>query len=719
MPHARPSRDFLIALAAVLAAPVAAGALVWLQGTPQERDAWALLLEHHPSSVITTATLLLASLGFALRWVFVRYIEPMRTLVEEVELIGTANPGYRLSLGDQGDIARLAGVINAAAERLEQAQATLDERIKEANAGLEKERTSLAALIQWVSEGVLLCTGEGQIQLYNRRAKELLTAPPAARQTSAQTAAHVGLGRSVFPLIDRSLLLHALDNATQATQRDGPNAATAFVTAGGSGELLRVHLAAIRDQKGSVAGFVLLLNDITERAQLEAQREAILHALSEGLRQSLAPLRTAVETLEAFPAMDIDRQNRLVSIIRQETLSLSETFARTIRQEQELAHRHWRLEKIRGSVLLTSFKRRAEQTLDVDITVEEPETDLWLAVDAQALLQVFLHLTEEMKRATGLTAFRSRSLRRETFIAIDLIWKGPPVPPGTLAVWETHPIASGEPGVYPTIQEVLERHGATAWVEAAPGEAESFLRLLLPEAQALGSDALRWSVSASASGRPEFFDFDLFASAAGHADLEAAMLKDLTYTAFDTETTGLDPANGDEIISIGAVRIVNGRLLQGEIFNQLVDPRRPIAHESFLIHGIETHMVRGKPTIESVLPALYAFASGTVLVAHNGAFDMRFFQLKEKTTGVRFTAPVLDTLLLSAVVHPHQEDQSLEEIASRLGVPLTGRHTALGDAIITGEVFLKLLVLMKKRGIVTLGGALSASKKTFFSRIRY
>ena len=188
---------------------------------------------------------------------------------------------------------------------------------------------------------------------------------------------------------------------------------------------------------------------------------------------------------------------------------------------------------------------------------------------------------------------------------------------------------------------------------------------------------------------------------------------------FDTETTGLDPSGGDEIIQIGAVRAINGRLLRQEVIDQIIDPRIPLKPEGIPIHGITEDMVRGQPTIDVVLPVFHEFCADTVLVAHNAAFDMRFLQIKEVTTGLRFDQPVLDTLLLSAVIHPNQETHKLEIIAERLGINVIGRHTALGDAFVTGEIFLKMIPLLADMGILTLRQALAAAEKTYFARVKY
>jgi len=220
------------------------------------------------------------------------------------------------------------------------------------------------------------------------------------------------------------------------------------------------------------------------------------------------------------------------------------------------------------------------------------------------------------------------------------------------------------------------------------------------------------------SSRPEFYDFDLFNRPEASPDLQEYFLTNITYTVFDTETTGLDPRT-DEIISIGAVRIVNNRLLRDDVFNTLVDPKRDVGVESIKVHGIQPEMLQGQPPIEVALSYFKRFSENTVLIGHNAAFDMRMIQIKEPVTGIRFTQPVLDTMFLSAVLHPAHRYHSLEAIAERLGLCIKGRHTAVGDATATAEIFLKFVPLLARKNILTLKDAILASQKTDYARIRY
>lgn len=252
----------------------------------------------------------------------------------------------------------------------------------------------------------------------------------------------------------------------------------------------------------------------------------------------------------------------------------------------------------------------------------------------------------------------------------------------------------------------------------AADEAVNPAGLEIDEQPKVENHPLRDVLVPASGSRPVFYEFDLFHNRASD-ELGEEPLHRLTYVAFDTETTGLEPTRGDEIIQLGAVRIVNGKIIPGEIIDQLIDPQRSIPEASMAIHGITPKMVANQPTIGQVLPHFHRFAEGAVLVAHNAAFDMRCLQLKETQAGVKFDNPVLDTLLLSSIIHPHQQSHSLDELAARLNLTNIGRHTALGDAIVTAEVLLKMIPLLNARGIMTLNDAMQASTRSPYARVNY
>ncbi|MHA1166105.1 MAG: exonuclease domain-containing protein [Alphaproteobacteria bacterium] len=209
--------------------------------------------------------------------------------------------------------------------------------------------------------------------------------------------------------------------------------------------------------------------------------------------------------------------------------------------------------------------------------------------------------------------------------------------------------------------------------------------------------------------RPEFYDFDLFKRQPDRK-LTDIPINELRCVVFDTETTGLEPSNGDELISIGAVRVVNSRILRSETFEQLINPGRKIPKSSTRFHGLTDKDVKGKPDAKTALPRFHRFCGRAVLVAHNAAFDMKFLELKEKASGVSFQNPVLDVLLLSAYLHDHVSDHSMNATAERLGVEISGRHTALGDAETTAAIYLAMLGPLATRGVLTLGDALKVSR---------
>ncbi|TAN47782.1 MAG: 3'-5' exonuclease [Betaproteobacteria bacterium] len=413
------------------------------------------------------------------------------------------------------------------------------------------------------------------------------------------------------------------------------------------------------------------------------------------------------------------RRERFVAIVAEESRSLSQKLNEALREYADALKANLSLEDIRATDLLGVARQRIESSLGVAVEQEAIDEELWIRVDSFAVVQALAFLAGRLHEDYAVRRLRFSARAAGRHAELDLGWEGVIVASDALSLWEVEPMQIGAEQTPLTLRDVLERHGGEVWHHTAGpgGQRSARFRFLLPAGEA-GAAPARAAV-APAESRPEYYDFDLFRLSDAALALQERRLATLAFTVFDTETTGLEPSAGDEIISIGAVRVVNGRMLKNEVFEQLVNPRRPLSRESVRVHGIGPEALAGQPTVEQVLPAFHRFCEDTVLVAHNAAFDMRFLELKEAASGVRFAQPVLDTLLLSAAAHPAHEDHRLEAIAERLGVRIIGRHTALGDALLTGEIFLKLVPLLAGRGIVTLGQALEASRQTYYARIQY
>ncbi|PLX39345.1 MAG: DNA polymerase III subunit epsilon [Hyphomicrobiales bacterium] len=211
--------------------------------------------------------------------------------------------------------------------------------------------------------------------------------------------------------------------------------------------------------------------------------------------------------------------------------------------------------------------------------------------------------------------------------------------------------------------------------------------------------------------RPLTYDFDLMEHGSERT-LEERPIQSLNFVVFDTETTGLVP-HKDEIVQIGAVRVVNGRIVQGEKIDQLVNPGMKIPPASTRVHKVSDDMVADAPDIHAASCQLHKFAQDSVIVAHNAPFDMSFLRRHGKTNGLSWDHPILDTVLLSAVLFGASEIHTLDAVCERLGItiPEELRHTALGDAQATAEVLCKMLPMLESRGFRSFGEVIEQTRK--------
>ena len=703
----------------------------------------------HTALVVLTTLMLIVVAAFVAQALYLRWVAAPARLLEQAQVLLAADADRELVVDGAAQVSGLAELINALVRQRSELRRDVGLKVAQASRGIEQERSRLAALMSELTQSVVVCNLDGRILLYNSRARVQFRALSSA-PSLADGAEMIGLGRSIYTVFDRRLVAHALASVQQRLQRGVANPIAQFVTVTRAGQLLRAQMAPVREvaadgpveasaetsveasveASGSalvqpdaqpkvpaLAGFVLMLENVTREFEQESERDRLVLDLTEGARGSLANLRAAVEILDD-PALDASTRERFLAVVRTETDRMS-------RRTQELAERfarglanRWPLEEVLGAELLTAAQRRIESQLGMRCLIDEVDTELWLKLDSFAVLQALAYLADRLRDEQEVSDVRLRLSAADAGHAhLDLGWFGRAMSTETVMTWETDPIRVGADASGLTVRDVVERQGGAFWFQRERVRQFAFFRFLVPQATEKGD--LEAGAFIRSESRPEFYDFDLFRTTESTRALDDRPLVELAFTVFDTETTGLEPSQGDEIIQIGAVRVVNGKLLRSEAFEQLVDPKRSIPEASIPIHGIQPEMLVGQPTVDAVLPSFHAYAHDTVLVAHNAAFDMRFLQLKEDVTGVRFDHPVLDTLLLSAAVHPNQESHKLEAIAERFDIPVIGRHTALGDAIVTAEVLLRLIPLLAAKGIHTLGQAREAAQKTYFARLKY
>jgi DNA polymerase III subunit epsilon len=161
----------------------------------------------------------------------------------------------------------------------------------------------------------------------------------------------------------------------------------------------------------------------------------------------------------------------------------------------------------------------------------------------------------------------------------------------------------------------------------------------------------------------------------------------------DTETTGLNPAEGHRLVEIGCLEIVN-QIPTGAVYHVLINPERDVPDDAFRIHGHSAAALAGQPSFAQIAPDFLAFVGGDRLVIHNADFDMRFINAELARAGREPipAAQVVDTLALARRKHPGAPN-SLDALCDRYQIDRSRRirHGALLDAEILVEVYGELL----------------------------
>ncbi|WP_207060939.1 exonuclease domain-containing protein [Motiliproteus sp. SC1-56] len=661
---------------------VVAGAAFWLR--LEQGQALAALLG--------AAALMLLLQAVCAGWLRSRLFRPLRGLERGNEIILKTHAAHDLELPRHHLLGRLPEQIHALGDEIARGRNEIASALRTGAERAELQRRRLEQVIQGLEEGVIVCDTDARILLYNPAAHRVLEQHPA-----------LGLGRLLYDLLPRTPIEHTLDRLNSPDCQDAQ-----FISAVVDRELLlncRLGLLrAVDEHQGSPSrlgrGFVLTFEDVTARQQTLQRRDRLFSATLEALRRPLASLRAAAEAVTDYGDMGAEQRRAFVQVINDESQRLSEQVAELAGNERTLVGQKWQLADIYSADLIHLLTRRFgdEDPLAVTMT----GIPQWLTTDSYALVALLEHITRFVADKLEVQAFDVEASGGGQGVYLDLSWSGRALSTSELEACRAATL--GQVVGKPSADELLQQLGSELWSQPHPRlESRAQVRLPLPAPEQSAEDA-----APPLPTRPMIYDFNLFEERDRHGPLMERPLRQLDFVVFDTETTGLHPESGDEVVSIAAVRIVNQRILPDENFNELVNPGRPIPRDSIRYHGITDEQVKDAPDIVEVLPRFKAYAKDAVLVAHNAWFDLAFIRRREAQSGAYFTNPILDTLMLSVCLHGQEVDQSLDGIANRLGIDILGRHSALGDSLATARILLSQIDLLEARGIITLRDALEA-----------
>jgi DNA polymerase-3 subunit epsilon len=160
----------------------------------------------------------------------------------------------------------------------------------------------------------------------------------------------------------------------------------------------------------------------------------------------------------------------------------------------------------------------------------------------------------------------------------------------------------------------------------------------------------------------------------------------------DTETTGLDPAQGHRLVELGCIELLN-RIPTGATFHRYINPERDMPAEAFAVHGLSVEFLNDKPRFVEVADEFLAFIGDAPLIIHNASFDHGFLcaELKRIERALIARERLVDTLLLARRKHPAGPNR-LDDLCARYGIDNSRRskHGALLDAEILAEVYVEL-----------------------------
>lgn len=560
---------------------------------------------------------------------------------------------------------------NALMAAVQQQRDSLDRELGESRDTSAREKTRLSALLNQLSQGVLVCNLEGAILLANSRARVIL------RSDSEDDI----MAESIFALLNAELVAHALTIVRERLEHGAQAPSTTLSTVTRSGNLVRFQLAAATDTQtadnqatstAAVQGFVITLEDIQTQHSQEYERDKLLHGLTRETRNLLSRLRTGLESLQRDSS--VQRQQRtLLAALGRDTVRHSEHLERmSFQQADQLTH-VWPLELILAIDLISAVDQQLQRHHDMRCPqqLKAPATS-WLKADSFSLVQglanciAALHVEwdiDDIQLGTDThpqhellmieISWRTGELRQEDFRA--------------LATTTRQRIAVGGRALI----ELIERHSGRAWLEEQHQSGQRIC-IALPLYAAPPGAPLEMP--------PSEADFRASADSTAAVDHSPTLKSQYaTVLAVGTErNSAADLVRGES--TLVALLLAGGKpqtLAQKQLRNTTLEQRDQSEDSQ----------------------ALDEFSRKGIFVSHHSAELLGRVSAADRQLIER--AGLLDTAEIARLLLPTLQSYSLYQVATQLGLDTTLAETS-DQAKLIAQVYNRQLKRLQSSGIYTI-----------------
>lgn len=358
-----------------------------------------------PFPLLGTITILFI-IGALINLLFNDYIIPILKLAESARIISSVNPDHRIQLKNASkEIQYLAEIINQSADAFTELQQDVAGKIAIAQATLNEERTRLAALMSELPHGVIVCNTDGQILLYNQQAQELFKENPHAGQTSDQDKGLLGLGRSIFSILDRDPIVHGLEMLHKCHSSGRSKLVNHTMMTLHTGLSLHVNMAPFFIEQGEekvISGVVLTLEDMTLQIEADSRRDTLIQSLIDDQQKDLEEIREAITNILGRPELDQEKLQSFRQKIDQASLSLEQKVSDARASYALHQHALIKTENVLAENLLDIVNKNVSERLNLKVsTLAQP--GVWLQLDSYAMVQAISHLAGLLKAQTETT----------------------------------------------------------------------------------------------------------------------------------------------------------------------------------------------------------------------------------------------------------------------------------------------------------------------------